>query len=148
MVGLSSHPILWFCSIGTLEVFHPNFSVSLRRSSTYFRWEIKMPCFEYATSILRDYFSFHNSFISNCVANFSFRVSLSISSSPVSMKEGIFNIKLGKCFLIIYSISLCIPFSNQSCFISIKGPIRFTLHSVYPSTTYNSFAFVPINNLP
>ncbi|RDY06191.1 hypothetical protein CR513_09865, partial [Mucuna pruriens] len=62
----------WFCSIGTLEVLHPNFLVSLRRSSTYFLWEIKIPCLEYATLIPRKYFSFPNSFISNCVANFSF----------------------------------------------------------------------------
>ncbi|RDX85980.1 hypothetical protein CR513_32751, partial [Mucuna pruriens] len=49
--------------------------------------------------------------------------------------------KKGKCLLIIYSINLCIPFSNQSCFVLITGPIRFTLHSVYPSTTYSPFVF-------
>ncbi|RDX69364.1 hypothetical protein CR513_51530, partial [Mucuna pruriens] len=55
------------------EVLHPKFPVSLRRSSTYFLWEIKIPCLEYVTSIPRKYFSFPNSFISNCVVNFSFR---------------------------------------------------------------------------
>ncbi|RDX68747.1 hypothetical protein CR513_52228, partial [Mucuna pruriens] len=89
-IGLSSHPILWFCSIGTLEVLHPKFFVSLRRLSTYFLWEIKIPCVEYATSIPRKYFSFPNSFISNYVANFSFRVSFSISSSPLGMTEKTF----------------------------------------------------------
>ncbi|RDY07786.1 hypothetical protein CR513_08047, partial [Mucuna pruriens] len=83
-----------FLNNSTLEILHPNFPISLRRSSTYFLWEIKIPCLEYATSIQRKYFSFPNSFISNCVANFSFRFSISISSSLVSMKEGIFNIKL------------------------------------------------------
>ncbi|RDY05241.1 hypothetical protein CR513_10946, partial [Mucuna pruriens] len=66
---------------GIPEVLHPNFPVSLRRSSTYSFWEIKIPCLEYETFILRKYFNFPNSFISNCVANFSFRVSFSISSS-------------------------------------------------------------------
>ncbi|RDY09251.1 hypothetical protein CR513_06409, partial [Mucuna pruriens] len=80
-IELSSHPILWFCSIGTPEVLHPNFPISLRRLSTYFLWEIKIPYLEYATSIPRKYFNFPNFFISNFVANFSFKVSFSISSS-------------------------------------------------------------------
>ncbi|RDY09293.1 hypothetical protein CR513_06348, partial [Mucuna pruriens] len=65
----------------TPKVLHPNFPVSLTRSSTYFLWEIKISCLKYATSIPRKYFSFPNSFISNCVFNFSFKVSFSISSS-------------------------------------------------------------------
>ncbi|RDY04979.1 hypothetical protein CR513_11229, partial [Mucuna pruriens] len=72
-------------SIGTSKFLHPNFPISLRRSSTYFLWEIKIPCLEYATSIPRKYFNFPNSLISNCVANFSFRVSFSISSSPMTI---------------------------------------------------------------
>ncbi|RDY00016.1 hypothetical protein CR513_16851, partial [Mucuna pruriens] len=91
----------------TYEVLYPNFLVSLRRSSTYFLWEIKIHCLEYAVSIPKNYLSFPNSYISNCVASFSFRV---------SMKEDIFNIKL----------------FNQSCFVSVKGPIRFTLQSYNP----------------
>ncbi|RDY09312.1 hypothetical protein CR513_06340, partial [Mucuna pruriens] len=70
-----------FLNNSTLEILHPNFPVSLRRSSTYFLWEIKIPCLKYATSIPRKYFNFPNSFISNCVASFSFRFSFSISSS-------------------------------------------------------------------
>ncbi|RDY12482.1 hypothetical protein CR513_02725, partial [Mucuna pruriens] len=42
------------------KVLHPNFPISLRRSSTYFLYEIKIPCLEYATSIPRKYFSFPN----------------------------------------------------------------------------------------
>ncbi|RDX96639.1 hypothetical protein CR513_20675, partial [Mucuna pruriens] len=74
-----------FLNNSTPEVLHPNFSVSLRRLSTYFFWEIKIPCLEYATSITRKYFNFPNSFISNCVVKFSFRVSFSISSLPVTI---------------------------------------------------------------
>ncbi|RDX97053.1 hypothetical protein CR513_20222, partial [Mucuna pruriens] len=74
-----------FLNNSTLEVLHPNFPISLRRSSTCFLWEIKMPCLEYETFIPRKYFSFPNSFISNYVANFSFRVSFSISSSSVTI---------------------------------------------------------------
>ncbi|RDX97894.1 hypothetical protein CR513_19269, partial [Mucuna pruriens] len=44
-----------------------------------------IPCLKYATSISRKYLSFPNSFISNCVANFSFRVSFSTSSSLVTI---------------------------------------------------------------
>ncbi|RDX90874.1 hypothetical protein CR513_27219, partial [Mucuna pruriens] len=69
----------------TPAILHPNFPISLRRSSTYFLWEIKIPCLEYATSIPMKYFSFSNSFISNCVVSFSFRFSFSISSSPVTI---------------------------------------------------------------
>ncbi|RDX99528.1 hypothetical protein CR513_17410, partial [Mucuna pruriens] len=36
------------------KVLPPNFSVSLRRSSIYFLWEIKIPCLGYATSIPRN----------------------------------------------------------------------------------------------
>ncbi|RDX73714.1 hypothetical protein CR513_46635, partial [Mucuna pruriens] len=57
----------------TSKVLHPNFPVSLRRSGTYFLWEIKIPCLEHATFIPRKYLSFPNSFISNCVVNFSFK---------------------------------------------------------------------------
>ncbi|RDY08877.1 hypothetical protein CR513_06846, partial [Mucuna pruriens] len=75
---------------------------------------LEIPCLEFATSILRKYFSFSNSFISNCVASFSFRVSFSISSSPitiisstktkrsVSMKEDVFNIKLLQVLAKVY----------------------------------------------
>lgn len=45
--------ILWFCLIGTLDCSYPDFSVSLRRSSIYFLWEIKILCLEQATSIPR-----------------------------------------------------------------------------------------------
>ncbi|RDX62069.1 hypothetical protein CR513_59638, partial [Mucuna pruriens] len=63
------------------KVSHPNFPVSLKTLSTYFLWGIKIPCLEYATSIPRKYFSFPNSFISNCVANFSFRTRRRVSLS-------------------------------------------------------------------
>ncbi|RDX72715.1 hypothetical protein CR513_47759, partial [Mucuna pruriens] len=63
----------------TLEVLYPNFPISLRRSSTYYLWEIRIPCLEYATSILGKYFNFPNSFISNCVAIFSFKTRRRVS---------------------------------------------------------------------
>ncbi|RDY09800.1 hypothetical protein CR513_05794, partial [Mucuna pruriens] len=44
----------------------------------------KIPCLEYATSTPRKCFNFPNSFISNCVASFSFRFIFSISSSLVT----------------------------------------------------------------
>ncbi|RDX86713.1 hypothetical protein CR513_31921, partial [Mucuna pruriens] len=66
----------------TPKVLQPNFPIYLRRSSTYFIWEIKIPCLEYETSIPMKYFNFLNSFISNYVVNFSFKVRFSISSSP------------------------------------------------------------------
>ncbi|RDX90462.1 hypothetical protein CR513_27672, partial [Mucuna pruriens] len=81
----SSNLILLLAPSSTPEVLHPNFPLSLRRSSTYFLWEVKILCLEYATSIPRKYFNFPNSFISNCVANFSFRVNFSISSSPITI---------------------------------------------------------------
>ncbi|RDY02364.1 pol, partial [Mucuna pruriens] len=56
-----------------LTFFTLNPMVLLNRLSTYFLWEIKIPYLEYATTIPRKYFRFPNSFISNCVANFSFR---------------------------------------------------------------------------
>ncbi|RDX94291.1 hypothetical protein CR513_23343, partial [Mucuna pruriens] len=53
----------------TLEILHPNFPI-----------EYILPL-GYATLIPMKYFSFPNSFFSNCIASFSFRFSFSISSS-------------------------------------------------------------------
>ncbi|RDX88194.1 hypothetical protein CR513_30241, partial [Mucuna pruriens] len=98
---------------GTPEVLHLNFPVSLRRSSTYFLWKIKMPCLEHTISIPRK-----KAFLTSNYCKFQPKW---VAKESITLT--------GKCFLKIYSISLCIPFSNQPSFVSIKGPIRFTLHS-------------------
>ena len=85
VASFSTSSSLRFGSIGVLAGLHVVLPVSLRRSVTYFYWEIKIPCLEWATSIPRKYFNLPNTLISNSLAKHWFRTYLSLSSFPVTI---------------------------------------------------------------
>ena len=76
---------LWLGFIGVLAGLHANFFVSLRRFITYFYWEIKIPCLECTTLVLRKYFNLPNSLISNSLVKHCLKVCFSFSSFPIAM---------------------------------------------------------------
>lgn len=104
-----------FGSIGVLASLQVVMLVSLRRSVIYFGWETKIRCIEWATSMLRKYFSLPNSLTSNSLAKHWLRVCLSLLSSPVIILSSTYAKCIvtpleGECFMKTYDpLGLFIP---------------------------------------
>jgi hypothetical protein len=84
---------LTFTSTGLSVDLHLGISISFRRSSIYFRWEINIPCFDLVTSMPRKYFRLPKSFVSNSLARRCFKFCISPSSFLVKTISSTFIIK-------------------------------------------------------
>ena len=130
-------PSLWLGSIDVLIGLRVDFLVSLRRSATYFCWEIKIPCLKCAASILRKYFNLS-------LVNHYLKVCLSFSSFPVMMMSFTCTNRVvipleSECLMNnIWSPSLCLypmffitlanlPNHLGDCFSSYR--VYFSLHT-------------------
>jgi len=119
-----AHTILFqltFTSTGLSVDLHLGISISFRRSSIYFRWEINIPCFDLVTSMPRKYFRLPKSFVSNSLARRCFKFCISPSS---------FLVKTISSTFIIKAASSLSGMLNEECMINLTLLIIQSLHSL------------------
>ncbi|RDY03908.1 hypothetical protein CR513_12441, partial [Mucuna pruriens] len=115
---------------GVATGFHLSFLLSASNSFSYFCWDIKIPSFEWATSIPRKYLSFPNSFISNS------RIKLGVFSEFSTAELGA-SFELGALGGLLILEVLEVQRTHKGCVPSLEKK-----DLCYEKVTYTSSALV------
>lgn len=110
---LWASPSLWFDSMWLSTGLPLIFHVSFNKASTYFRCDMKISWFEWATSVPRQYFNLLSSFISNSLIKHLLKVSLPSKSFLVttmsSYTNNVFTPSKAECLTNkVWSVWLCL----------------------------------------